>query len=107
MLATYMRHMRNNNLEIRVEKEMTDVAFYVVRISDIKRETNQQFNSSFNNDSVSEHYKESMNCCSNHATVDFKQGDDSTTIITLHNASPYVDLLSCQMLKCHKSNTYL
>ena len=58
MLATYMQHMRNNNLEIRVEKEMTDVAFYVVRISDIKRETNQQFNSSFNNDSVSEHYKE-------------------------------------------------
>ena len=107
MLATYMRRMRNNNLEIRIEKEMTDVAFYVVRISDIKRETNQQVNSRINNDSVSEHYKESMNCCSNHATVDCKQGDDSTTIITLHKTSPYVDLLSCQMLKCHKSNAYL
>ena len=32
------------------------------------------------------------------------QGDDSTTIIRLHHTSPYVDLLSSLILKCHRSN---
>ena len=90
----------------RLEEEMTHVAFYVVRISDIKRETNQLVTSSFKNESPNI-TKVSMNYCSNHTTDDCKQGDDSniiTTTITLHNGSPYVDLLSCQILKCHKSN---
>ena len=63
----------------------------------------QLVNSSFNNESPNI-TRESMNYCSNHATANCKQGDDSTTIITLHHASPYVDLLSCPISKCHKSN---
>ena len=47
---------------------MTDVAFYVVRISDIQRErerdTNQLVTYSFNNESPNI-TKESMNYCSN------------------------------------------
>ena len=45
-----------------------------------------------------------MNYCFNQATANCKQGDDSTTIIALHHASPYVDLLSCPILKCRKPN---
>ena len=44
-----------------------------------------------------------MNYCSNHATADCNY-DDSTTIIRLHHASSYVDLMSSPILKCHRSN---
>ena len=33
-----------------------------------------------------------------------QENDDSTTIIRLHHASPYLDLLSSPILKCHRSN---